>query len=155
MQKITPCVWLNGKAKEAIDFYTSVFKNSKTISVTALPPNPSGDGNIVATFQIEGQEFTVLDGGPQFTLTPAISFIVNCETQEEVDYYWQKLAAGGQEIHCGWVTDKFGVSWQIVPTALPQLMKDKDPAKQKRVFDAMLQMAKLDIKKLQEAAAGK
>ncbi len=152
MQKITPFLWFNGRAKEAVDFYVSVFKNSKTVSITPLPPNPSGDGNIVATFEIEGQEFVALDGGPMYQFTPAISFVVNCETQVEVDHYWGKLSDGGQQLQCGWVTDKFGVSWQIVPTVLTQLMKDKDPVKKKRVFDAMLQMVKLDIRKLQDAA---
>ncbi len=155
MQKITPFLWYNGRAEEAINFYTSVFKNSKVVNIARLPKNPSGDGNVIGTFEIEGQRFMALDGGPQFTFSPAISLVVNCQSQAEVDELWTKLSAGGQTSQCGWLTDKFGVSWQIVPTVLGELMSDKDSTKTKRVFEAMLQMTKLDIQKLQDAYAGK
>ena len=154
LQKIVSCLWFDDQAEEAVTFYTSLFKNSKIESVTRYGeagPRPAG---MVLTieFQLDGQEFLALNGGPEFTFSPAVSFIVNCETQQEVDTLWEQLSAGGKEIECGWVTDRYGLSWQIVPTVLTELMKDKDPQKVKRVTEAMFRMKKLDIKTLQEAA---
>jgi predicted 3-demethylubiquinone-9 3-methyltransferase (glyoxalase superfamily) len=157
MQKITPFLWFDGKAEEAAKFYTSVFKNSKMGQIRRFGeagPGPKGSA-MSATFELEGQEFTALNGGPQFTFTPAISFFVNCETQEEVDEFWDKLSEGGKKNRCGWLQDKFGVSWQIVPTALGKLLSDPDPEKSSRVMKAMLQMDKLDIRGLREAYEGK
>jgi len=144
---------IDGKAEEAMNFYVSIFKNSKVVSVSRYGdagPGPKGSV-MVAAFQLEGQDFFALNGGPQFTFTPAISFFVNCETQQEVDELWEKLSAGGKTNRCGWLNDKYGVSWQIVPTILPKLMQAKDPEKSKRVMNAMLQMDKLDIARLQQA----
>jgi len=156
VQKITPFLWFDNNAEEAMEFYTSVFKNSKVGRVTLYPegsPGPAGTV-MIATFQIEGQEFAVLNGGPAFKFTEAISFVVNCETQEEVDEYWKKLTAGGgQEVECGWLKDKFGLSWQIVPSILVKLMGDKDREKAKRVMQAMLKMKKIDIEGLKRAYA--
>jgi predicted 3-demethylubiquinone-9 3-methyltransferase (glyoxalase superfamily) len=156
VQKITPFLWFDNNAEEAMEFYTSVFKNSKVGRVTLYPegsPGPAGTV-MIATFQIEGQEFAVLNGGPAFKFTEAISFVVNCETQEEVDEYWKKLTAGGgQEVECGWLKDKFGLSWQIVPSILVNLMGDKDREKAKRVMQAMLKMKKIDIEGLKRAYA--
>lgn len=157
MQKITPFLWFDGKAEEAANFYTSIFKNSKLGQIRRYGdagPGPKGSV-LTASFAIEGQEFVALNGGPQFTFTPAISFFVNCETQEEVDEFWDKLSEGGKKNRCGWLQDKFGVSWQIVPTALGKLLGDPDPEKSSRVMRAMLQMEKLDIRGLQEAYEGK
>jgi len=131
MQKITPFLWFDGKAEEAADFYTSIFKNSKILNVARYGeagPGPKGTV-MMATFQLEGQEFMALNGGPHYTFSPAISFFVDCETQAEVDELWEKLSAGGAEVQCGWLKDKFGLSWQIIPRALMDLMQDKDPAK--------------------------
>ena len=158
MQKITPFLWFDGKAEEAANFYVSIFKNSKIGAATRYGeagPGPKGTVMIVS-FQIEGQEFTALNGGPQYTFSPAISFYVNCETQAEVDDLWEKLSAGGKKIQCGWLTDKYGVSWQIIPRALIELMQDqdKDPVKSQRVFKAMLQMTKIDIEGLKQAYRG-
>jgi predicted 3-demethylubiquinone-9 3-methyltransferase (glyoxalase superfamily) len=156
MQKIAPFLWFDGKAEEAAEFYTSVFKNSKILHIARYGeagPGPKGSV-MMATFQIEGQEFMALNGGPQYTFSPAISFFVNCETQAEVDGLWDKLSAGGREGQCGWLQDKYGVSWQIVPKALMELMKDKDPVKSQRVFKAMLQMTKIDIEGLKRAYRG-
>ena len=156
MQKITPFLWFNDNAEEAMNFYTSIFKNSKVVSVSRYGdagPGPKGSV-MVGKFEIEGQEFMALNGGPVYKLTPAVSFVVNCETQQEVDDFWDKLTAGGQPIQCGWLTDKYGVSWQIVPTILGQLMADKDPVKSGRVMKAMLQMIKIDIAGLQRAYNG-
>lgn len=153
MQKITPFLWFNDKAEEAMNFYVSIFKNSKVVGATRYGdagPGPKGSV-MTAVFQLNGQEFIALNGGPQFTFSPAISFVVNCETQEEVDEFWQKLSAGGQIQQCGWLQDKYGLSWQIVPTILGKLLQDKDPAKSQRVMKAMLQMKKLDIKTLKQA----
>jgi predicted 3-demethylubiquinone-9 3-methyltransferase (glyoxalase superfamily) len=153
MRKITTFLWFDDKAEEAANFYVSIFKNSKIDSVTRYGdagPGPKGTVMIV-TFQLEGQQFTALNGGPQFTFTPAISLFVNCETQEEVDELWEKLSAGGRKDRCGWLQDKYGLSWQIIPTVLGKLMSDPDPAKSARVMKAMLQMDKLDIQRLQEA----
>jgi predicted 3-demethylubiquinone-9 3-methyltransferase (glyoxalase superfamily) len=156
MQKITPFLWFDDKAEEAVDFYISIFKNSKTISISRYGdagPGPKGSV-MVAKFQIEGQEFVALNGGPTFTFSPAISFVVNCRTQEEIDELWEKLSEGGAKSQCGWLTDKFGLSWQIVPTVLGELMQDKDPVKTNRVMKALLQMTKLDIQRLQKAHEG-
>lgn len=143
MQRITPFLWFNTEAEEAARFYTSVFKNSKIGSVSQM----------ITTFQLDGQDFIALNGGPQFKFTEAISLVINCETQEEVDHYWEKLSEGGKKDRCGWLKDKFGLSWQVVPTILGQLMSDKNPAKSKRVMDAVMQMDKLDITTLKEAHA--
>jgi predicted 3-demethylubiquinone-9 3-methyltransferase (glyoxalase superfamily) len=156
MQKIAPFLWFDGKAEEAAEFYTSVFKNSKMLHIARhgeAGPGPKGTV-MMATFQIEGQEFMALNGGPTYTFSPAISFFVNCETQAEVDELWDKLSAGGREVQCGWLQDKYGVSWQIIPKALMELMKDKDPVKSQRVFKAMLQMTKIDIEGLKRAYRG-
>ena len=157
MQKITPFLWFDGKAEEAANFYTSIFKNSKVGRIRRYgEAGPGAKGSAMsATFELEGQEFIALNGGPQFTFSPAISFFVNCETQEEVDEFWDKLSEGGKKNRCGWLQDKFGVSWQIVPTALGKLLGDPDPEKSSRVMKAMLQMEKLDIRGLQEAYEGK
>ncbi|MBI2924098.1 MAG: VOC family protein [Verrucomicrobia bacterium] len=144
MQKITPFLWFDGKAEEAARFYTSIFKNSAIESLTPMS----------ATFRLDGQEFIALNGGPMFTFSPAISFFVKCETQEEIDYFWEKLSAAGEKQRCGWLKDKFGVSWQIVPPVLGELLNDQDAGKSQRVMQAMLQMDKLDIEKLKQAANG-
>ncbi len=153
MQKITPFLWFDGKAEEAMNFYVSIFKNSKVGSVTRYgKAGPGPEGTVMsATFQLDGQDFFALNGGPHFKFTPAISFFVNCETQQEVDELWEKLSAGGREDRCGWLQDKYGLSWQIIPTALSEMLRDKDPEKAKRVMQAMLQMIKIDIKGLQRA----
>jgi predicted 3-demethylubiquinone-9 3-methyltransferase (glyoxalase superfamily) len=153
MQKITPFLWFENQAKEVVSFYTSIFKNSKVGKVSRYgegAPMPKGTVMTVP-FEIEGQEFMALNGGPVFQFSPAISFLVNCETQEEVDHLWEKLSAGGEKQRCGWLKDKFGVTWQIVPTALGKLMEDKDPARVKRVTMAMLQMTKIEIEGLKRA----
>lgn len=156
MQKITPFLWFNGQAEEAMNFYVSIFKNSKVVSVQRYgDAGPGPKGSVMsATFQLEGQDFYALNGGPQFTFTPAISFFVSCETQLEVDELWEKLSAGGEKGRCAWLKDKFGLSWQIVPTALGKLLADKDPEKSKRVMQAMMKMDKIDIAGLQKAYAG-
>src|SRR5437667_573526 len=153
MQKISPFLWFDDQAEEAVNFYTSIFKNSKILNVTRYgEAGPGPKGSVMTlTFQLEGQEFMALNGGPVVTFTPAISLFVNCKTQEEVDELWEKLSAGGEKSGCGWLKDKFGVSWQIVPTALMQLMGDKDPEKSKRVMQAMLKMDKIDIEALKRA----
>jgi predicted 3-demethylubiquinone-9 3-methyltransferase (glyoxalase superfamily) len=152
MQKITPFLWFDGNAEEAMNFYTSIFKDSKIVSVRRYPDSgPGPRGVLGGSFQIHGQEFMVLNGGPQFKFTEALSLFVNCETQEEVDYLWEKLSAGGKQDHCGWLKDKFGLSWQIVPTALGQMLGDKDSGKASRVLQAMLQMNKIEIKTLKQA----
>jgi predicted 3-demethylubiquinone-9 3-methyltransferase (glyoxalase superfamily) len=153
MQKITPFLWFDNNAEEAMTFYTAIFKNSKIGTVRRYGdagPGPKGSV-MTGTFQLNGQEFMALNGGPHFKFTEAISFFVNCETQEEVDELWEKLSAGGQESRCGWLKDKFGLSWQIIPRILGELLGDKDPAKALRVMQAMLQMSKIDIKKLKQA----
>lgn len=153
MQKITPFLWFDGRAEEAARFYTSIFKNAKVLSVSRFGdagPGPKGTV-MTATFELEGQQFIALNGGPQFKFTEAISFFVNCETQAEVDALWERLSAGGEQGRCGWLKDKFGLSWQIIPTALGQMLQDKDPAKAQRVMQAMLQMSKLDIERLRHA----
>ena len=153
MQKITPFLWFDGRAEEAMNFYVSIFKNSKVVRVTRYGEGgPGPKGTVMsATFQLEGQEFIALNGGPQFTFSPAISFFVNCETQQEVDELWEKLSEGGKKERCGWLKDKYGLSWQVIPSALGKMLQDKDPVKAKRVMQAMLQMDKIDIKTLQQA----
>ena len=153
MQKITPFLWFESQAEEAANFYTSIFKNSKIVRVARYGeagPGPKGSVMTVA-FNLDGQDFVALNGGPEFAFTPAISFLVSCKTQEEVDHFWEKLLQGGKPSQCGWLKDKFGVSWQVVPAVLGELLGDKDAKKSKRVMEAMLQMVKLDIKKLKEA----
>ena len=158
MQKITPFLWFDDQAEEAAKFYTSVFENSKVGKILrydeAAAKAAGGPVGSVLTieFEIGGQKFTALNGGPEFKFNEAISFVVNCDTQEEVDYFWEKLSAdGGQESECGWLKDKFGVSWQVVPTVLIEMLQDKDSEKSERVMKAMLQMQKIDIKTLKEA----
>jgi predicted 3-demethylubiquinone-9 3-methyltransferase (glyoxalase superfamily) len=153
MEKITPFFWFDGKAEEAANFYTSIFKNSKIVNMMRYgEAGPGPKGTVMsAVFELNGQTFMALNGGPMFTFSPAISFFVNCETQEEVDNLWEKLSEGGEKQRCGWLKDKYGVSWQIVPTILGQLLQDKDAEKSKRVMNAMLQMNKLDIAGLKRA----
>ena len=153
MQKITPFLWFDGKAEEAVNFYVSIFKNSRVGAITRYGdagPGPKGTV-MIATFQLEGQDFIALNGGPQYTFTPAISLFVDCKTQEEVDDLWNKLSEGGKTDRCGWLRDKYGLSWQIVPSTLRELIGDKDPEKSKRVMKAMLQMTKIDIQGLKQA----
>jgi predicted 3-demethylubiquinone-9 3-methyltransferase (glyoxalase superfamily) len=145
MQKITPFLWFDGQAEEAARFYTSIFKKSKVESISPMS----------ATFRLDGVKFIALNGGPQFKFTDAISFFVSCKTQKEIDYFWQELSAGGEKSRCGWLKDRFGVSWQIVPPILGELLNDEDDEKSNRVMQAMLKMTKLDIKKLKQAAKGK
>ena len=153
MQKITPFLWFDNQAEEAMNFYVSVFKNSRIVSVTRYgAEGPGPEGTVMTSkFMIEGQEFVALNGGPQFNFTEAISFVINCETQEEIDMYWEKLSEGGEEQGPGWVKDKYGVSWQIVPTVLEEMMADEDPLKSQKVMKAMMEMYKLDIKTLKQA----
>ena len=153
MQKITPFLWFNDNAEEAMNFYVSIFKNSRVGKVTRYgDAGPGPKGQVMsATFTLEGQEFMALNGGPQFRFTPAISLFVSCETQQEVDDLWTKLSAGGTEDRCGWLTDKFGLSWQIIPTALGRLLSNSDPATSQRAMKAMLGMRKIEIAALQEA----
>jgi predicted 3-demethylubiquinone-9 3-methyltransferase (glyoxalase superfamily) len=153
MQKITPCLWFDGKAEEAADFYISVFENSKVLSYMRYgEAGPGPKGSVMAvTFQLDGQEFIALNGGPQFNFTPAISFFVKCQKQDEVDDLWEKLSEGGETNQCGWLRDKYGVSWQIVPIVLGEMLQDKDAEKSTRVMKAMLQMNKLDMNVLQRA----
>ena len=156
MQKITPFLWFDGNAEEAMNFYVSIFKNSRIVNVKRygdVGPGPKGSV-MTGTFQLEGQEFYALNGGPQFTFSQAISFFVNCETQREVDELWEKLSAGGEIQQCGWLRDKFGLSWQIIPSALGEMMGDKDPEKAGRVMNAMLQMKKIDLEALKHAYQG-
>jgi predicted 3-demethylubiquinone-9 3-methyltransferase (glyoxalase superfamily) len=156
MQKIVPFLWFNDQAEEAVKFYISIFRNSKIGSISRYEeegPGPKGTVMMI-TFQLEGREFMALNGGPMFSFSPAISLFVNCETQEEVDSFWEKLSEGGEQEQCGWLKDKYGVSWQIVPTALGRMTQDKDPEKRKRVMQAMLKMNKLDIKELKDAYEG-
>jgi predicted 3-demethylubiquinone-9 3-methyltransferase (glyoxalase superfamily) len=156
MQKITPCLWYDDNAEEAANFYVSIFKNSRIKHVARYPegsPGPVGSAMTV-DFELDGREFMGLNGGPHFKFTEAVSFTIYCETQEEVDYFWEKLLEGGVESQCGWLKDKFGLSWQVTPTILPELFQGKDPEKAKRAMQAMLQMKKLDIATLKQAAEG-
>jgi predicted 3-demethylubiquinone-9 3-methyltransferase (glyoxalase superfamily) len=153
MQKITPFLWFDNKAEEAANFYVSIFKNSKILSISRYGeagPGPKGTVMVVR-FQLDGQEFLALNGGPQFTFSPAISLVANCETQAEVDDLWEKLSVGGKKQNCGWLTDKYGLSWQVVPTLVGELMQDKDAEKSKRVMQAIMQMNKLEIAGLKRA----
>lgn len=154
MQKITPFLWFDGRAEEAMNFYTSIFKKSKVGKVSRYAEGgPMPGGSVMsAEFQLEGRDFVAFNGGPDFTFNPAISFTVDCKTQEEVDELWEKLSAGGEQQPCGWLQDKFGVSWQIVPTILPKLLRDKDVEKAGRVMAAMMKMKKIDIAALKAAA---
>ena len=153
-QKITTFLWFDNNAEEAMNFYVSIFKNSKILSLTRYGdagPGPKGTV-MTGSFELEGQKFVALNGGPHFKFTEAISLVVSCENQEEVDYFWNKLTAGGgSPSQCGWLKDKFGLSWQITPNVLIEMLSDKDPAKSKRVMEAMMQMAKIDIGKLKQA----
>ena len=155
-QKITPFLWFDGKAEEAANFYVSVFKNSKVVQLTRYgDAGPGPKGTVMsAIFQLEGQRFYALNAGPQFKFSPAISLFVDCETQQEVDELWEKLSAGGKTNRCGWLDDKFGLTWQIIPTTLGRLLQDKDAAKANRVMKAMMQMDKIDIARLQQAYDG-
>ena len=157
MQKITTFLWFDNNAEEAINFYTSLFKNSKILSVSRNGEGGFGPKGslLTASFQLEGQQFMALNGGPMFKFTEAISLFVSCETQEEVDDLWEQLSAGGAKSQCGWLKDKYGLSWQIIPTALGKLMNDPDPVKAHRVMMAMLKMSKIDIAELQKAYDGK
>lgn len=155
MGKITPCLWFDGKAEEAARFYISVFRNARITGMMhygEAGPGPAGSV-LSVTFELEGQDFIALNGGPHFTFSPAISFFTKCETQEDVDDLWEKLSAGGEKNVCGWLRDQFGVSWQIVPTILGDMLRDKDSSKANRVMRAMLQMQKLDIAELKRAYA--
>ena len=157
MQKITPCLWFDNQAEEAVNFYISVFKNSKIVSIAhygEAGAKASGrkKGSVMTmTFQLEGQDFMALNGGPVFIFSPAISLMVNCTSQEELDMLWEKLSAVPEAEQCGWLQDKYGVSWQIVPAVLGEMMQDKDPERTERVMKALLQMKKLDIKGLEQA----
>jgi predicted 3-demethylubiquinone-9 3-methyltransferase (glyoxalase superfamily) len=151
MDKITPFLWFNNQAEEAANFYVSIFKNSKIKQVSRYPegsPAPAGSVMVVV-FELDGREYLALNGGPQFKFTEAISLVVNCDTQEEIDYYWEKLSAGGKEVQCGWLKDKYGLSWQVVPKAIGRLVAD--PVKGKRVMAEVMKMVKLDLKKMEEA----
>jgi predicted 3-demethylubiquinone-9 3-methyltransferase (glyoxalase superfamily) len=155
MQKITPCLWFDTEGEEAATFYTSVFPNSRILDIShygSAGPRPEGTVMTVS-FELDGQQFVALNGGPEFTFNEAISFQVSCETQEEVDTFWSALSEGGEEGPCGWLKDRFGVSWQIVPTALPELLSDPDREKSQRVMRAMLKMGKIEIDALERAAA--
>ncbi|PAQ03864.1 VOC family protein [Mesorhizobium mediterraneum] len=157
MQKITPCLWFDDQAEEAMNFYMSIFKNSKVLNVMRWPEG-SGDseGKVLVTyFELDGVQFQALNGGPQFKFTEAVSLSIDCKTQEEVDYFWDRLIEGGGEpSQCSWLKDKFGVSWQVVPEQLPRLLLDPDQAKANRVMQAMMQMTKIDIAKIEDAARG-
>ena len=157
MQKITPFLWFDGNAEEAVNFYCSVFKDAKAGEAVRVGKNgPGPEGSVItAPFELFGQKFTALNGGPHFKFNEAVSFVVNCEDQDEVDYYWNKLSEGGQPSRCGWLKDKFGLSWQIIPEALPKLLGDKDPARAGRAMQAMMKMDKIDIATLRKAAEGK
>jgi predicted 3-demethylubiquinone-9 3-methyltransferase (glyoxalase superfamily) len=156
MQKITPFLWFDNQAEEAVQFYVSVFKNSEIIKIIRYGDDGPGPNGTVMTigFMIESQEFAALNGGPQFRFSQAISFVVNCRTQEEVDEYWENLSAGGEKQPCGWLKDKFGVSWQVVPGILSEMLNDKDPVKAGRVMTAMLRMNKIDIQVLKQVYNG-
>jgi len=153
MQKIIPFLWFDGKAEEAANFYVSLFKDSRIVNISRYGdagPAPKGTA-MSATFELAGQRFIALNAGPQFKFSEAISFFINCETQQEVDDLWEKLSAGGQKSRCGWLKDKYGLSWQVIPTALGEMLQDKDPKKSQRVMQAMMQMTKIDIALLKQA----
>ena len=153
MLKITPCLWFNDQAEAAARFYTSIFKNATIGEITHYgegSPRPKGSV-LTVRFQLDGQEFLALDGGPEFTFTEAVSFVVHCETQEELDRMWEQLSEGGEEVQCGWLKDQYGMSWQIVHTVLPTMLNDPDPARAERVLQAVMRMKKLDINALEEA----
>jgi predicted 3-demethylubiquinone-9 3-methyltransferase (glyoxalase superfamily) len=157
MKKIRPCLWLNNNVEEAIDFYTSVFKNSKVLNTSYYPKETPGFGGkiLVADLDIEDEQFMLLNGGPTFKFNESVSFSIDANTQEEIDYYWEKLTTnGGEKSQCGWVKDKFGLSWQISPSILGELLQDKDADKAKRVMDAMMKMNKIIIKDIEDAAKG-
>jgi len=161
MQRITPFLWFDHQAEEAANFYVSIFGDSKVRSMARYDEEgakaagrPKGSVMTVA-FELDGQEFTALNGGPMFKFTEVMSLVVNCETQEEVDHFWERLSAGGQEVQCGWLKDRFGVSWQVVPTVLIEMLQDKDPQKAKRVMAAMLKMKKISIEPLRQAYEGR
>jgi predicted 3-demethylubiquinone-9 3-methyltransferase (glyoxalase superfamily) len=160
MQKLTPCLWFDTQAEEAVNFYVSIFKNSRINAITRYGDAASKGAHmpkgsvLTIEFDLDGQEFLALNGGPVFSFTPAISYIVNCDTQEELDRMWAKLTEGGEEVQCGWLKDKYGMSWQIVPRIMFEFMKDKDTAKTERVMAAMMGMVKLNIKQLQAAFDG-
>ena len=157
MQKITPCIWFNGRVDEALSLYTGLFKDSKRKEISRYGEGGPGEPGTVLTavFELNGQEFMILNGGPQFTPNEAVSFVIHCQDQAEIDYYWDSLTAnGGQESMCGWLKDPFGVSWQIVPNEMGKLLQSKDPEKSKRVMAALMQMKKLDIAKLEAAYNG-
>lgn len=157
MQKITPCLWFDGQAEEAANYYTSIFRNSKILKIARFGEAGSGasgqpPGTVMTVlFRLEGQEYLALNGGPSFRFSEAVSFIVHCRTQKEIDYYWEKLSEGGEEGQCGWLKDRYGLSWQIVPARLGELMQDRDPEKANRVMQAMLAMKKIDITILKQA----
>jgi predicted 3-demethylubiquinone-9 3-methyltransferase (glyoxalase superfamily) len=154
IQKITPFLWYDNQAEQAAAFYASIFPNSKIVKIVRNGeggPGPAGSA-LTVEFQLDGQSFVALNGGPHFKFSEAISFVVNCSTQEEVDSYWEKLSAGGAEAQCGWLEDKFGLSWQVVPTALPELLANPDPKKSERVMKALMTMKKLDLRALQQAS---
>lgn len=156
-QKITPMLWFNNDAEEAVNFYVSVFKNAKILGTSYYGDTGAGPKGTVMTveFELDGQRFTALNGGPTFKFTEAISLVVHCETQEEIDYFWEKLSEGGQKVECGWIKDKYGLSWQIVPKQLLELLAEGDSAKTDRVMRAVMSMKKLDIEDLKRAAARK
>jgi predicted 3-demethylubiquinone-9 3-methyltransferase (glyoxalase superfamily) len=154
-QKITPFLWFDRNAEEAMNHYISIFRNSKVVGIARYSeggPGPAGSV-MVCSFELDGQQFSALNGGPQFKFTEAISLAVTCESQEEVDHFWSRLSAGGSEGQCGWLKDKFGLSWQVVPRVLIELLQDRDAAKAKRVMQAMMEMKKIDIAQLQQAAS--
>ena len=157
MKSINPFLWFDSQAEEAASFYISLFPNSKILGVTRYGEAGPGEAGSVMTvnFELNGREFVALNGGPEFTFTEAVSFLVNCETQEEVDELWEKLSEGGEKEPCGWLKDKYGLSWQVVPTVLDELIGDPDPEKSQRVMNAMLQMSKIEIEPLREAYEGK
>ena len=161
LQKITPFLWFDDHAEEAVKFYTSIFKDSKIAGVTRydeegakVSGRPKGSVMTVA-FELDGQEFVALNGGPLFKFTEAVSFVVNCETQKEVDHFWEKLSAGGEEVQCGWLKDRYGLSWQVTPTILTEMLQDEDAERAKRVMAAMLKMKKIDIDALKRAYDGR
>ena len=155
MKKITPFLWFNNNAEEAIDFYTAVFKDVKVKDIVRVGGGPAVKGQVLtASIELFGQEFVMLNGGPQFQFNEAVSFVVNCSNQEEVDYYWERLSDGGSLSRCGWLKDRFGLSWQVVPTILPKMLQDSDPARSQRVMQAMMQMDKIHIPTLEKAFEG-